>query len=461
VTLSISVTNVNSGTGTDAYDVVVSDVVPTGLVYTPGSLGFTAGVPAAPVPVLDDTGAPALIASWGTLPKNTVGIITFKATLTGAVLPGQSIQNSAGATWTTLSGVPSPSPRSTYNANSTERTLTTTSQATVTVNSIAPVKSLVATSEPSTAGSDVTIGEIVRYHLSILLPEGFSPTFQIVDALPAGLTFLNDGTAKVAFVATGTGAGAGIVSSDAGLGILPQVSGSSGAVTPAFVLPTANISPATFIDGTDTTFGLGDLTNYDRDPDSEYVVLEFNAIVSNVAANTINRNLDNTYTVRINGALSGPTSNSVRVTVRQPALTTTKVVTHAPADAGDTVTYRVTVTNSGNATAFDVVVNDPLDPTNHYIDLFNAADVVIGGTAVGVVNNSNPATDVVNVTATSLAAGASMTIDITAHIVPTLPTGQITIPNTSTATWTSLPGSGTPDPNGTGSVAGVAGSTTG
>jgi uncharacterized repeat protein (TIGR01451 family)/fimbrial isopeptide formation D2 family protein len=461
VTFSISVTNVNAGTGTDAYDVVVSDAVPAGLTYVAGSLAFTPGVPAAPAPVLDDTGAPTLTASWGTLPKNTTGTITFRATLTGAVLPGQSIQNTAGTTWTTLPGTPSPSPRSAYNANSTERTLTTTSQATVTVNSIAPVKSLAATSEPSTTGNDVTIGEIVRYHLSVLLPEGFSPAFQIVDALPAGLTFLNDGTAKAAFVATGTGAGAGIVSSDAGLGILPQVSGSSAAVTPTFVLPTANVSPATFIDGTDPTFACGDLTNHDRDADSEYLVLEFNAIVSNVAANTTNRNLDNTFTTRINGAQSGLPSNSVRVTVRQPALATTKVVTHAPADAGDTVTYRITVTNSGNATAFDVVVNDPLDPTNHYIDLFNASDVVVGGTAVGVANNSNPATDVVNVTATSLATGGTMTVDITAHVVPGLPTGQITIPNTSTTTWTSLPGSGTPDPNGTGSAAGVAGGTTG
>ncbi len=233
VTFSISVTNLNSGTGTDAYDVLFSDVVPAGLAYTLQAhsrsrrafqqlrrLSWTIlALRRSP-----RHGVPC--------PRTRLAPSPSRQPSRAAVLPGQSIQNTAGATWTTLPGTPSPSPRSTYNANSTERTLTTTSQATVTVNSIAPVKSLVATSELSTTGNDVTIGEIVRYHLSVLLPEGFSPAFQIVDALPAGLTFLNDGTAKVAFVATGTGAGAGIVSSDAGLGILPQVSGSSAAVTP-------------------------------------------------------------------------------------------------------------------------------------------------------------------------------------------------------------------------------------
>jgi uncharacterized repeat protein (TIGR01451 family)/fimbrial isopeptide formation D2 family protein len=465
VTFSISVTNMNVATGTDAFDVSLSDVVPSGLVYVAGSLSFTAGTPAAPAPVLNDSGAPALTATWSSLPWNTQGTITFKAALAGTVAPRQTITNSVNLTYTTLPGTPAPSLRSSYNSYSTERTLSTSSSAGVTVASLADSKGLAATSEDTTSSSDVTIGEIVRYHLAVKLPEGQSTQFEIVDALPAGLTFLNDGTTKVAFVASGSGTDSGIVSTAAGTyaalsGAGLQVVGAGSAVTPSFVVPAGNITPGTFADGTDPVFHLGTLTNYDRDSDDEYVVLEFNAIVSNVAANVTNRNLDNTFTVNIGGNLSGFASNSVRVTVRQPSLATTKTITHAPVDAGDTATYQIVVTNTGNATAFDVDIKDLLSA---YLDLRSTDDVIITTDDTVVPVNASQVTagvDTVEVTASSLAAGKTITVTVTVHVVDNLPDGQLTIDNMATTAWTSLPGSGT-SPNETGSVAGTPGSSTG
>jgi len=281
VTFSISVINLSLTTGTDAFDVSLSDVIPSGLVYVPGSLSFTAGTPAAPEPVLSDGGAPTLTVTWSLLPWNTQGTITFRAKLGGTVAPRQTLTNTVSVTYTTLSGTPAPSPRSSYNTDSTERSLSTSSAASVTVASLADSKGMVTTSEASTTGSDVVIGEIVRYRLAVKLPEGQSTQFEMVDALPAGLTFLNDGTAKVAFVASGSGAGSGIVSTAAGpygalAGAGLQMVGASSAVTPSFVIPAVNITPGSFADGTDPVFHLGSLTNYDDDTDDEYVVLEFN-----------------------------------------------------------------------------------------------------------------------------------------------------------------------------------------
>ncbi|HPS70347.1 MAG TPA: S-layer homology domain-containing protein [Candidatus Cryosericum sp.] len=465
VTFSISVINLSLATGTDAYDVAVEDVIPPGLDYVAGSLAFTAGTPAAPAPVLTDSGAPRLTVTWSLLPWNTQGTITFRAKLGGTVSPRQSLTNTVSVTYTTLSGTPSPSPRSSYNTDSTERTLSTSSSAGVTVASLADSKGMVTTSEASTTGADVVIGEIVRYHLAVKLPEGQSTQFDMVDALPAGLTFLNDGTAKVAFVASGSGAGSGIVSTAAGAygalaGVDLQMVGASNAVIPSFVVPTSNITPGSFADGTDPVFHLGTLTNYDGDSDDEYVVLEFNAVVSNVAANVANRNLDNTFTVNVGGVLSGFASNSVRVTVREPALATTKTITHAPVDAGDTATYKIVVTNTGNATAFDVGIKDLLSA---WLDLRSTEDVTITTDDAVVPANVSQVTagaDTVEVTASSLAASKTLTVTVTVHVADNLPDGQLTIDNTATTTWTSLLGSGT-SPNYTGSVAGTSGSTTG
>ena len=80
----------------------------------------------------------------------------------------------------------------------------------MTVANNAAAESIAATSEGSTGsvgGTErVAIGEIVRYHLAVQVPEGTCterPACWI--GLPAGLRFINDGTAKVAFVSERAG----------------------------------------------------------------------------------------------------------------------------------------------------------------------------------------------------------------------------------------------------------------
>ena len=70
--------------------------------------------------------------------------------------------------------------------------------------------SVIGTSLTSTQGNNVTIGEIVRYRVATTIP--FDNTqyasLDLSAALPAGLSFLNDGTAHMALVSN-----TGIISS--------------------------------------------------------------------------------------------------------------------------------------------------------------------------------------------------------------------------------------------------------
>jgi len=190
--------------------------------------------------------------------------------------------------------------------------------ATVEVNTPEAHKYFISTSESSTSGRDVTIGEVVRYRLVVKVPEGQTDNLILRDNLPDGMTFLNDGSAKYTFVSNS----GGITSSDPGgtslsLGLSPtnfdaqdQVGSASGdderdinqddeipANDPAWLsLPDENIGSSsnandtvsstttnldTYNSGSNVFFKLGAITNSDRDSDEEFVVVEFNALVDN------------------------------------------------------------------------------------------------------------------------------------------------------------------------------------
>ena len=167
-----------------------------------------------------------------------------------------------------------------------------------------PVKSIVATSEISTTGSNLAIGEIVRYRLAVEIPKGVLTNFTITDNLPAGMKFLNDDTAKLALIGT-----IPITPSDAALESA-QITGNA-VTTPTFVIPTANITPTTFGDGTKPVFKLGTLTNTNDISTTQYVVVEFNALVLNVVGNQSGGTRDNTFGVSYNNVAR--TSDSVRL----------------------------------------------------------------------------------------------------------------------------------------------------
>ena len=372
--------------------------------------------------------------------------ITFTITGTLAVYvePG-TFNNTAMGTWSSLDGAPGV--RSTYNGNSTERTgtypvvqpndYTDTGVAAVNINT-SPSKLTISTSESHTGlvgGRErLAIGEIVRYRLQAVLPEGTSTNLQLIDLLPQGLVLLDTGQVRLSFTA------------DNDITEPGDLAGAdNAAVPPTFVLPAGRIATAAVGARQQLTFSLGTLVNNDNDLDAELVTLEFNALVDNSLAgsNDAGDNRDNCFTVWASG-VQVAASNTVLAGIVEPSITNLlKVVAgSAPQDAGDTVAFRITYSNPAglpSTTAFDARLTDTLD-SNLGLDV-GSVTVTLAGGAAGVTNTS--AVNTVDVTIDSIPAGGSVQIDFNATVVNNVLVG-IVIPNNAALLYTSLPG-----PNGT------------
>lgn len=488
VTFQVTFSNTSEA---EAFDITWSDTVPAEMTYVTGSL--VAGACPATTFTVSEATAPTLTGYISDLDVGETCTLTFDADVLYSVTPGYVITNSVETRWTSLPGVVAN--RSTYNTESDERTgedgfpgpgvvddYRGADSATVTINQIAPDKYLVSTSEPFTgfvSGYDrVTIGEIVRYRLVIRIPEGTSPNFQVRDNLPAGLLFLNDDTSYAFFVSNG-----GITST--GIDIVPgigdpdcQVAGSSAdATTPPLppacaVLADNNVGSSastttdddSYTSGTDVYFKLGTLANNDSDSDAEYVVIEFNALVHNyfgADANDAGERLRNNFSVFIGGSQSNGNSNNVDVYVVEPLLTLVKTPAIDPTqDAGDTVTYTLTITAASGvdqATAFDLNLTDAFDAALTNLTVANVTTTQGatcvgngGGTTAFAHNGGVFVGNNLTFTATCLDPGANIVVTITATVADTAIVPS-TIPNTANLTWTSLPGLSGTTSNPTGS----------
>ena len=327
------------------------------------------------------------------------------------------------------------------------------------VQSFSPAKSVAATSETSTGTGTVAIGEIVRYRLSLTLPE--SPMIaglQLHDVLPVGMRFVDDGTARLAFVADGAGVTSSTLS---GTGLtLAGNQSSVDAVTPTFVLPDAAVSrnPAldddAYASGDDIYVSLGDVTNADGDPSTsnrEFAIVELNAVVLNVAGNQAGTTLDNALEARLRGGVwSGPLSNTVTETVRVPSVSITKTAGTTTADAEDDVDFHIVVTNASGAdvaTALDSHVADAM-PAGFTLDTGSVAVVLAGG-ATGVTDASTGTA--LDLTLAQMPAGSTATIDYTAVLSATVAPAS-TLTNTALLTSSTLTGPVAGERDGSGGV---------
>ncbi len=143
------------------------------------------------------------------------------------------------------------------------------------------------------------------------LPEGTARNTQIQDFIPSGISFLNDGTARYAFVSSSGNsiasatvasipvpalAAAGISGDQTTIGSITSAS-ITGLFADANISTTANGAGTgegtIYADGASVFFRFGTLTNTDNDVDVEYIVVEFNALVLNVNANQSGSTLTN------------------------------------------------------------------------------------------------------------------------------------------------------------------------
>jgi uncharacterized repeat protein (TIGR01451 family)/fimbrial isopeptide formation D2 family protein len=455
VTFAIVVENTG---GSPAYDIKLREIFPPGPVDIPdcfvpdfttlcvtdgtgASIPFTTGTAFhANLPIALQNPLPGVTAPAG----SNLAVITFDACVVGNIKPHccdnvarlENYASTQGGQNFVDGGFGGPFQDSAQ--------LCVRPQATKSIKTTSEVHTPGTPSGPPLSQEQLAIGEVIRYRLQVIVPESSAAsTYVLTDQLPAGLQFLNDNTARLAFVSNGTGL------SSSTLGTLPVISGSQltvATITPTFVLPASAITPGSACGSplTPTSFDLGNLTNSDNDADQELIVLEFNALACNGASNQNGTLLDNSFGVVVDGQQM-PTSNTVTAVIVEPNITITKAASVPSLTVGAVANYTVTLVNNGTATAFDVHLIDQLPAC-----LTNLSNVQAN---VAAANSSTPTT--LDLTIASIPVFGTATV----HYSATLSCVDCTkLTNTATVTWTSLPGllgttsnpTTSPTPGGTG-----------
>lgn len=389
--------------------------------------------------------------TYGPVTMNPGATVTFTitATLLEDTPTGETILNTAGASYTSLPGTHGTTGNDTGSDTPGDtgewdgaREYTSEGNVSFTTTAVAPSKQLIATSEAHTTGSDVAIGEVVRYALSVSVPKGDSLGFTITDALPAGLQFIDVGGANNQVTLAAEGAGLQFITTP-GLGA---------ALGAQIELPAAQIE----VVGQSATFTLGDLHYPPTAAGEANVTIEFNALVLNVPTSTHGVALDNSFTVIANGRER--VSNVERVNVVEPAITVEKRVIEpttglldatgdaSGVDLGDVVTFQVSIANSG-AAAFEIGLTDEL-PAG-FTPL--AGSAVVAPAASYAAEFAGQTLTLTPTVGTSLTASDTITVTYQATVTGALGNGE-ELTNTAIASASSLPGPSGTSTNDTGST---------
>jgi fimbrial isopeptide formation D2 family protein/uncharacterized repeat protein (TIGR01451 family) len=425
VTFTVVVAQAGSASA-PLYDLDVSDILPSGYALVAGSASATRGTVSEP----SANGVRLQLAGAALLPTDdpaTVGVdetritLTYQASLLDAVRPGQVLTNTAAYT-----GASAPStaigPVQPYGGQD---------DAVVTVAIPTLGKAVVATSLAQTGDSqftpgiaDLAIGETVTYAVTVTLPEGTMPV-RVLDLLPSGVS----GPGTIAWESSAITAIGGGISGGAGL-----VLGAQGTVTDSNA------------DGVldSILWDFGTLVNAgDNDPTNDAIVFTVVGRVIDRPENVAGDRLVNTATLDFDGA--GATPNLVAtadVEIVEPALgAPVKDADIAAGDAGDLVTYTVTIPRAGSATApaFDVLIEDSLPSSmvlvarSATLNLDAARYVVESGGADGDTVLR------IRIAEYLLTDPASLTLTYQARIVDAVRDGDV-ITNTVSLDYTSAPG---------------------
>jgi len=271
------------------------------------------------------------------------------------------------------------------------------------------------------------IGESVDYNVTINLPESVR-SLEINDTLPAGLTY-NAGSVRLVVPAAVT------VQNDP-----PSVSQNGGVVR----------------------FDLGDVNMTGK----QTIYLAFNATVENIGTNQQTTTLTNQVNMAYiepdnNVALILPNVNAPAITVGEPTIVMTNMVTAGLVDsqAGDTISYSITLENTGTTTAFATDWIDTLP--EHLAEISNVSllgTAYQSGTTTALVDADfilstvNAIDDTVSLPLFDLPVGNTLTITFDSIVQLDAVANEI-LNNQTTSTWKSTLDSGARD--GTDGIGGV------
>lgn len=446
-----------------AFDINFKDTLPAGLTWIPGSpicltfgdhtpIGSNVGSPSLFTPagltLTDFSATQGALAAYDTTsasPGHDLAVVTFYVQIDKNITPSCYKNRSELTSYASAEGGPNFVPAG-FGGPFTDT-------ASACVLPLA-AKCVTTTSEPHTQPDNsltvappqpvkVAPGELARYRLEVKIPEGVSTGFYIADYLPASMTFMNDNTTKVLFIDDG-----GLTSNVPAIAALPKLHVTTNKVNclgpkPVEKLPPGQLSPTAFTPGVAPKFSLGTLTNSENDANGEYVIIEFNALVNNLPINVSalpNQDgvtLHNYFDVFIKGAPSpAATSKNADIQVVEPKLVVTKTASAANVLPGGVITFTIKVTNSGSTDAFEVLMTDPL-PALSGLSFMPGTATVNSGCSSPTLNPSNG-----DVSVPRLPAACTVTETFQARVIAKCPTASVT--NTAYATYSSLPGIGTP-----------------
>ncbi|MDL9999412.1 VCBS domain-containing protein [Variovorax sp. J22P240] len=309
-----------------------------------------------------------------------------------------------------------------------------------------------AVSPTSAPLEQVTIGEVIRYRVLVLVPEGNNPDYHVQVTLPSGLGFIapdalqnavrvaliseNELTTDANLALSGTLLVFGNENSPEAQDITPTLTGAAptGVFNPALIHVVVNP------DGSQTiTFDFGNMVNgLPNDPDLEGISLEFNARVLNQASNTAGAVLNVTARELVGG---GPraTGNTVGERIVEPAFNGVdkRVIDFNPNPAGatGTATVAVSFTENGTLPAFNTHLADsfPVGSAYTFVSLtlngtvYTAANLP-AGIAVGTTGGLTVDFD-------RLDPGAQ--VQVVYQV--TLPNAAAIASSSAVLTWSSLP----------------------
>lgn len=452
---------------TTAFDLSLLDNLPVPFdtpelheVSSSGTISFDGDERPAALGDFDITGADLTNSANIDMQAGSSITIIVRGILSDSVGADNLIENTVDVTWTSLDGDISDLSGHIGDGTDAERTgdgvgpnnYADDNDADIRITPLEVKKELFRTSEAHTSGSDVVIGEIVQYRLITRVPEGTMQNMQIRDFLPDGMTFMNDGTARLAFVSD-EGMTSSVAAINDGVGL--NIVGFSSNVLPTFLIPASQIE----IDGNEVRFNLGTVTNTnDNDANDEFVVITFNALVTNVGTNNAGTELDNSFEARVDNG-TNETSDIVTIEVVEPQLTVEKAVAVEPNDAGDDFEYTITIANNSGVDAFNVTLEDELHPFfNFYdrnadsiIDLSDALEIISGPGGITLANfeitdfDEGGADNILQTTGNgfTLENGQTLVLRLYGRLSQSVPPSA-EINNQVDIAWTSLPDDGTP-----------------
>jgi len=386
----------------DAYDLVITDDIPAGLTFVFASQTSN--------PVSTSFGQIGQNLTWTYLELNqTTGyaVLTYNVTIDSEVTGNLTLINNATVNWTSMSG----------DADH-ERNGNGTGPNDYYDNDTAPIDIVNATTLiklPDESRSR-TIGDSANYTIEVDLPNATVLDLWINDTLPKGLIY-----------------------NLSSLEIEDQLGNNI-----SLELDSETVSPTN--DGTQIVtinWSFGDFNN----SDNKDIVINFEAIIANVASNQNGETLANNSAsfnwLDKNGESHNGSDESGPVVVIEPDLYITKTTDPSgPFETGDELQYTINVTHTVNSTsdAYDLVITD---------------DIPVGLTFVSQTSTPTSASFTPsgqNLTWTYLELNqttgyAVLTYNVT---IDSDVTSNLTLVNNATVNWTSMPGDNDHERNGNG-----------